>query len=175
MTPLQVQESTWAWEEDYPDYPDYPAYLSQPKDRRPPSIHSSPLAAWNLEAEEEALKEWTFEAEEDRLKNRPDNAFYRLLRKVTSDMRAKAQKEAEALGFPSWEAKERHDKEEGRKRLEEYVEEHGHLPQPPPVTEETRIAFERRQERQREAERELLEPRCNCMGWRHPSHHSNSS
>ena len=161
MTPLQVEESTWAWEEEAPDYPDY---LFQPKDWRPPSIHSSPLAAWDLEAEEEALKEWTFEAEEDRLKNRPDNAFYRALRQAIADQRAECQREAEALGFPSWEAKQRHDREESRKWLKDYVKEHEHLPQPPTITEEQRTAFERRQERQREADRDLLKPPCHCLG-----------
>ena len=151
MTLLGLEESSKASEAEGPDF-----LCELP----PLSIPQSPL------------QEWSFEAEEEELKDRPDNAFYRLLRKVTADMRAECQREAEALGFPSWEAKERHDREESRKWLEEYVKEHGHLPQPPTVTEEQRAIFERRQERQREAERELLEPRCHCLGWRHPPHHS---
>ena len=154
MMLLELEESTEASEADAPDWLCELPPLSTPSS---PSQKSG------------------FQAEEDRLKDRPDNAFYRLLRKARADMRAEAQREAEALGFPSWEAKERHDKEEGRKWLEGYVKEHGHSPPLPTVTEETRIAFERRQERQREAERELLEPPCHCLGWRHPSHHSNSS
>ena len=140
---LGLKESTKASEAEAPDW-----LCELPPLSKPPS----------------PLQEWSFQAEEDELKDRPDNAFYRLLRKVTADMRAEAQREAEALGFPSWEAKERHDKEEGRKWLEEYVKEHGHSPQLPTVTEEQRTAFERRQERQREAERELLEPPCHCLG-----------
>ena len=59
---------------------------------------------------EESAGAWNFEAEEESLKTRPDNAFYRALRKSIADQRAECQREAEALGFPSWEAKERHDR-----------------------------------------------------------------
>ena len=143
---LGLEESTKASETEGPDWLSELSPLSTP---------SSPL------------QDWSFQEEEDRLKDRPDNAFYRALRQVTADIRAECEREAEALGFSSWEAKERHDREEGRKWVEGYVQEHGHLPQPPKVTEEQRAIFERRQERQREAERELLEPRCQCLGWRH--------
>ena len=159
MTPSRVEESTEAWWGEIPDF------SSAPKDWGPPSIHSAPLEPWNcFEAEDALLNEWSFEAEEERLKSRPDDAFYRGLRQDLADRRAECQREAEALGFPSWEAMERHDREESRKRLKEYVMEHGHLPQPPTMTPEQRVIFERKQERQREAERELLKPRCHCLG-----------
>ena len=48
----------------------------------------------------------------------PDNAFRRALRKSIAYQRAESQREAEALGFPSWEAKERHAMEQSRKRLD---------------------------------------------------------
>ena len=153
--------------------PDY--HLSKPEDWRPPSIHSSPWTAWDFEAEEEAMKEWSFEAEEERLKDRPDTTFYRALRKFRADKHAECQREAETLGFPSWEAKQSHDRKERRKWLEEYVKEQGHLPRPPTMTEEQKTAFERREKRQREAEREALEPLCHCLGWRHRTHHSFAS
>ena len=151
---LGLEESTKASEAEYPDY-----LAELPPLSRPPS----------------PLQESSFEAEDDYLKDRPDNAFYRILREVHADMRAERQREAEALGFPSWEAKESYDKEQGRKWLEEYVKEHGHLPGPPTRNKEQTAIFERRQERHREAERELLEPRCHCLGWRLPSHQSVAS
>ena len=162
MTPFQVEESIETWEEEAPDF------LSESKDPRRHSIHSSPLAAWNFkalfEAEEEAINKWSFEAEEERLKDRPDTPFYRGLRQTIADKRAECQREAEALGFPSWEAKERHARAENRKWVEEYVKEHGHLPQPPTMTEEQEAAFARRDKRQREAQRHLIEHPCRCLG-----------
>ena len=166
MTPLPVEESIEDWEKEAPDFSD----LYKPKDWRPRSLHSSPWAEpspwaeWDFEEEEEALKKFSLEAQEEELKNCPDTTFYRALRQFNADKRAELQREAEALGFPSWDAKERHDREEDRKWLEEYVKEHGHLPRPPTMTEEQRAIFERKQERQREAERELLEHRCHCLG-----------
>lgn len=159
---LGLEESTEASEAEAPDYPDYPDYLSE----LPPFPKSSPLSR-----PLSPPPKWSFQAEEDRLKACPDNAFYRILRQVAADIRAECQREAEALGFSSWEAKESHEKEEGRKWLEEYVEKHGHLPQPPTVNEKQRAIFERRQKIHLEAERELLEHPCHCPGWRHlPDH-----
>ena len=157
MTPLRAEESIPAWVKDYPDFS-----LLETKDCLPLSIHSSPKVPWNFEAEEEAIFGYTFEAEEEKLKNRPDTAFYRSLRRAVADKRAECQREAEALGFSSWEAKERHDWEKRRKRLEEHFKERGHLPQPPPITEQQREVYERKQ---REAERESLKRRCHCRGW----------
>ena len=112
------------------------------------------------------MNDWGLEEEE--LKDCPDTTFYRALRKFRADKRAECQREAEALGFPSWEAKQSHDRKERRKRCEEYVKEHGHLPRAPTVTEEQETTFELREKRQREAERKFLESRCHCLGWRHP-------
>ena len=169
MTPFQFEEGTENWEEEAPDF------LSESEDRRPPSIHPSSLAAWDFEAEEEAINKWSFEAELERLKDRPDTAFYRGLRQDIADKRAECKREAEALGFPSWEAKERHARAENRKWVKDYVKEHGHLPLPPTMTEEQEAASKRREKKQREAARHLIEQPCRCLGRRHRTHHTTAS
>lgn len=105
---------------------------------------------------------------EEELKQRPDNEFYRALRKVEADVRATSKRAVEALGFSSWEEKGRHDREEERKWLEEYIKQHGHSPPPPILTEEQKIALELQCQRSSVLEREP----CECEGPRNFSYYS---
>ncbi len=97
---------------------------------------------------------------EEELEQCPDNEFYRLLRKHDAQLRAEAQKKAEALGFSSWEEKERHEEEETRKWREEYVKEHGHSPSARILTEEEQIAQDLQCQRSFKPEPEP----CDCEG-----------
>lgn len=108
---------------------------------------------------------------EEELKQCPDDAFYRLLRKLDAEKRDKKQKEAEALGFSSWDEKERHEEEERRKWLEDYINEHGHSPPPPILTEEQMAALELQYQRSAEVERVP----CNCESSSHFTHLSFTS
>ena len=125
------------------------------EDSGPPYIPSSPP------------REWIFDAEEEELKKRPDTPFYRMLRKAKADIRARCNREAQALGFPTFEAQRHHEQEERHKRLEKYKEEYGHSPPPPPMTEEQKIWMKRQEEEEIKYTRPFVKLYCDCFGWRH--------
>lgn len=104
---------------------------------------------------------------EEELEQRPDNDFYRLLRKVEAEKSAKLKRKAEDLGFASWEEKESHDREKKRKRLEDYVREHGHPPPQRVYTKEEEAALKLQAERSLALDiKSKLGPglHCDCEG-----------
>ena len=126
------------------------------------------FANWHPSPPSTPLPRRSFEEDSKRY---PDNEVYRLLRKFDAEKRDKKQKEAEALGFSSWDEKERHEEEERRKWLEDYITEHGHSPPPPILTEEQMAALELQYQRSAEVERVP----CNCESSSHFTHLSFTS
>ena len=121
---------------------------------QPPSTPSTPLRHQSFSEE---------------LEQRPDDHLWNLFRKIEAEKRAESKRKAEALGFASWEEKERHDKEERRKRLEDYIREHGHPPPPRVYTAEEEEELRLQNERSLEFERAKRGPDCDCEGSRSPT------
>lgn len=113
----------------------------------PPTLPSTPLPRRSYSEE---------------LEQRPDDHFWNLLRKYDAENRAESRRKAEALGFASWEEKERHDREEHRKWLEDYIREHGHPPPPRVYTAEEEEELRLQNERSLELERAKRGPDCDC-------------
>lgn len=102
-------------------------------------------------------------------KQNPDNKFYRTLYEIDAKRKAERQKELEALGFSSWEEKKRHDEEERRKWLEDYVKEHGHSPPPRIYTDKEKFDLELQNKRSLADKLALV--RCDCEGARHSTYY----
>ena len=102
----------------------------------------------------------------EELEQRPDDHIWNLFRKIEAENRAESKRKAEALGFASWEEKERHDKEEHRKRLDDYIRDHGRPPPSRVYTAEEEEELRLQNERSLELERAKREPDCDCEGSR---------
>ena len=113
----------------------------------PPSLPSTPLPQRSYSEE---------------LEQQPDDDYWNLCRKIHADIRAENDRKLKAFGFASWEEKERHDAEEHRKWLEDYIREHGHPPPPRVYTEEEEEALKLQYERSLELERAKRGPDCDC-------------
>ena len=113
----------------------------------PPSSPSTPLPRRSYSEE---------------LEQQPDDDYWNTCRRIHAEMRAENERKLKALGFASWEEKERHDKEKHRKWLEDYIREHGHPPPPRVYTEEEEKALKLQYERSLELERAKRGPDCDC-------------